>query len=219
MFLHWKRNIYIYFRFVDISWVSLAFVNYNRKNIFNIFDSFFLLKIFLNHVAFCYIMGNEILRIQGLRDLDRQILKNLIEDSHQPLSKIAEKVGTTRQNVSQRIKKLQEKNIIKSYTIDFNNQLIEELKVKAYILFREDPNVVVRKKNENMISKIPQITDFARLFGKYDGIIEVLVKDNNEVTEIINMLHKMKGIKETETFIVHNVVKEDKKAPILDLLS
>ncbi|MHA1385313.1 MAG: Lrp/AsnC family transcriptional regulator [Candidatus Helarchaeota archaeon] len=164
-------------------------------------------------------MGNEILRIQGLRDLDRQILKNLIEDSHQPLSKIAEKVGTTRQNVSQRIKKLQEKNIIKSYTIDFNNQLIEELKVKAYILFREDPNVVVRKKNENMISKIPQITDFARLFGKYDGIIEVLVKDNNEVTEIINMLHKMKGIKETETFIVHNVVKEDKKAPILDLLS
>ncbi|MHA1377400.1 MAG: Lrp/AsnC family transcriptional regulator [Candidatus Helarchaeota archaeon] len=164
-------------------------------------------------------MSDQILKIKGLRDLDKRILKNLIEDSHQPLSNIANKIGTTRQNVSQRIKKLQEKKLIKSYTITVNNQIIEELKVKAYILFREDPNIAIRKKNEKIITKIPQITDFARLFGKYDGIIEVLVKDNNEVTEIINMLHKMKGIKETETFIVHNIIKEDKKAPILDLIS
>ena len=54
-------------------------------------------------------MSDDILKIQGLRDLDKKILKNLVEDSHQPLSKIAAKVGTTRQNVSQRIKKLQEK--------------------------------------------------------------------------------------------------------------
>ncbi|MHA1322675.1 MAG: winged helix-turn-helix transcriptional regulator, partial [Candidatus Helarchaeota archaeon] len=38
----------------------------------------------------------------------------LLEDSHQPHSAIAKKVGTTRQNVSQRIKKLKERKIIKN---------------------------------------------------------------------------------------------------------
>ena len=164
-------------------------------------------------------MRNEIIKIKELREVDKNILKCLLEDSHQSLTEIAETVDTSRQNVSQRIKKLQDKNIIKSYSINLNNQIIEELKFKAYILFREDPNIAIRKKNESNILKIPQITDFARLFGKYDGILEVLVKDKEEISEILKQLHNMKGIKETETFIVNEVIKENKNAPILDLLS
>ncbi|MFX0134558.1 MAG: Lrp/AsnC family transcriptional regulator [Candidatus Hodarchaeota archaeon] len=163
-------------------------------------------------------MESKIFKISDLKETDKKILKSLLEDSNQSLSKIADKVGTTRQNISQRIKKLQEKDLINSYTIEINFQIIEELRVKAYILFREDPDTKVRKENEKKIVKIPQITNFSRLFGKYDGIIEILVKDNDEVTQILSELHKLEGIKETETFVVYNIIKTDIKSPILNLL-
>jgi len=160
----------------------------------------------------------EPLNLIDLKEIDKQILRSLLENSHQPLEKIAEICGTTRQNISQRIKKLQEKKIIISFTIELNNQILEELKVKAYILFHEDPNIKIRKENEKLIAQIPQITHYSRLFGKYDGIIEVLGRDNYEVTEIINKLHSLKGIKDTETFLVHTILKDDKNSPILNLL-
>lgn len=159
------------------------------------------------------------LKLENLKEIDKKILQCLIENSHQPLNRIAEKIGTTRQNVSQRIKKLQEKKFINSYTIELNNHLIEELKVKAYILFREDPNTQVRKENEKKLVEIPQVTNFSRLFGKYDGLLEIIVGNNEELTAIINKLHTFKGIKETETFITHTIVKNDEKSPLLNLLT
>ncbi len=163
-------------------------------------------------------MESKILKIRDLKETDKKILRCLLEDSNQPLSSISKQVGTTRQNVSQRIKKLEEKGLIKSFTIETNYQNIEELRVKAYILFREDPDSKTREENEKKIVRIPQVTEFSRLFGKYDGIIEILVKDNDEVRQIISELHKLGGIKETETFVVYNIIKLNDKSPILNLL-
>ncbi|TFF90214.1 MAG: Lrp/AsnC family transcriptional regulator [Promethearchaeota archaeon] len=163
-------------------------------------------------------MNSKPIKLRDLRELDKNILKKLIENSSQPYTKIADTVGTTRQNISQRIKKLQEKNIIKSFTITLNDQIIDELKVKAYILLRESPDNKVREENEKLIAEIPQVTLFSRLFGKYDGIVEVIVRNNDELKEIMRKLHNFKGIKETETFIVHANIKNDKTSPILNLL-
>jgi Lrp/AsnC family leucine-responsive transcriptional regulator len=163
-------------------------------------------------------MTTKILTLRDLKDIDKKILRYLIEDSSQSLNTIAEKTGTTRQYISQRIKKLQEKNIIKNFTIDLNKQIFEELRLHAFILFREDPNTKIREENEKRFQNVPQITKFSRLFGKYDGILELIIKDNDELTNIVNQLHAFEGIKETETFIVHTFVKDDANAPILNIL-
>ncbi|MHC1592336.1 MAG: Lrp/AsnC family transcriptional regulator [Candidatus Helarchaeales archaeon] len=163
-------------------------------------------------------MTRELIKLRDLKEIDKKILKNLIEDGHQSLSKIAEKIGTTRQNVSLRIKKLQKKGIIESFSITLNNSIIEELQVKAYILFREEPDAKIRSHHEKEIMKMPQIVSFSRLFGKYDAIIEILARDNDEITEILKKLHELAGIKETETFIIHTTVKNDKSSAILHLL-
>lgn len=161
----------------------------------------------------------SLLKFRDLKPLDKQIIQHLLEDSNQPLSSIAKKVNTTRQNISQRIKKLRKKNIIKSYTITLNNQLIEELQVRAYVFFREDPNIEIRKANEEKLKSIPQITHVSRLFGKYDVIIKLHGRDNEEITKIVNEIHTLKGISGTETFIVHTYVKDDENALLLHLLS
>ncbi|MHA1325234.1 MAG: Lrp/AsnC ligand binding domain-containing protein [Candidatus Helarchaeota archaeon] len=110
---------------------------------------------------------------------------------------------------------MKERKIIKAYSLVLNTPLFDELKVKAYIFFREDPNIQIRKEDEHLIKNLPQVSKFSRLFGKYDGIIEISVKDNDEVTAIINKLHALQGIKETETFITHTILKDSEITPIL----
>lgn len=176
------------------------------------------INIYIGVLHSVTLMTLNIINLRDLKEIDKKILKCLIEDSHQSLRKIAETLGTTRQNISQRIKKLQEKNLIKSYSINFNTEIIDELRVNAYILFREDPDAQKREEHDIIIAEIPQIIRFSRLFGKYDGIIEIFVKNIDEITEVIKKLHDLVGIKETETFIIHTTIKDDEKSVILNLL-
>jgi len=194
---------------------------YKFFDIRNIKKAFHFLSVrnpYISLLTFVMTMSTKILAMRDLKAIDKKILLYLIEDSHQSLNTIAEKTGTTRQYISQRIKKLQEKKIINKFTIDLNKQLFEELRVHAFILFREDPNTKIREENEKRFRDLPQITKFSRLFGKYDGILELNVKDNDELTTVVNQLHNFEGIKETETFIVHTFVKDDENAPILNIL-
>lgn len=55
---------------------------------------------------------------------DKLILFELLQDSRQPLSKIAKAVRLPQQTVSYRIKKLEDEGIIKKYTINVNYQKI-----------------------------------------------------------------------------------------------
>ena len=158
------------------------------------------------------------MKFENLKDNDKKILKSLIEDSSQSHKVISDKIGTTRQTVSQRIKKLEDRKIFNSYTINFDFENIEELQTKAYILFREDPDANIRKKNEEKIVKLPQVAEFSRLFGPYDGLLKIMVRDTSELTQLVKELQRFEGIKETETFIVHTRLKDDEMAPVVNLL-
>jgi len=157
------------------------------------------------------------MNLKDLKDTDKQILRILIEDSSTSHKEIAEKIKITRQTVSQRIKKLEDR-VIDSFSIKIDFKKFEETQTKAYILFREDPDEKIRKKNEELIQKMPQIAEFSRLFGSYAGFLKVIVKNNETLTELVKKIQNLDGIKETETMIVHTKIKDDEMAPILHLL-
>ncbi|MHA1278705.1 MAG: Lrp/AsnC family transcriptional regulator [Candidatus Helarchaeota archaeon] len=159
------------------------------------------------------------LKISNLRELDKKILLELIKDSNQSHKEIADTVSTSRQNISQRIKKLKKNGFINRFTIDLNTHDMDELKIKAYIFIREDPNKKSRQEIAKEIVKIPQVISFSRLYGRYSGIIEILVKDNEQANEIITKLHSLRGIIETETYFTRKIIKEDKNSPIIHLLT
>ncbi|MHA1129537.1 MAG: Lrp/AsnC ligand binding domain-containing protein, partial [Candidatus Helarchaeota archaeon] len=83
----------------------------------------------------------------------------------------------------------------------------------------EDPNKKSRQEIAKEIVKIPQVISFSRLYGRYSGIIEILVKDNEQANEIITKLHSLRGIIETETYFTRKIIKEDKNSPIIHLLT
>ena len=45
-----------------------------------------------------------------------------------------------------------------------------------------------------------------------------MVKDDKELTNLIKKIHRLKGVRETETFIVHSTVKDDPKDPFVQVL-
>lgn len=153
-----------------------------------------------------------------LSDLDRKILFHLVENSRQPVYKLARQVGATRQTVAKRIEQLKKSNVIKSFSVvlepeDFN------LKIKAFIFLKEDPDGKLRRKHAEIIKGWPQVLEFHRIFGRSDSIVEILVKDNDELTKIVKRLHRLKGVKSTETFIVHTTLKYKPGDPFILALS
>ena len=164
-------------------------------------------------------MESKKIKLGDLKKTDKIILKHLIKDSHEPQQRIAADIKTTRQNVSQRIKKFMEKKIINSFGIKLNYKIIEEIQLKAYILFQEDLHDNIRVEEEKKMIEIPEVIKFCRIFGsKYNGIIEVDVRDNKELTRTLKKIHNLKGIKETEIILVQDILKDNKDSLLFHLL-
>lgn len=152
-----------------------------------------------------------------MKELDRKILLQLIKDSEQPITEIAKKVGASRQTVAKKIEQLKAEGVIASFTAKLNPEKFG-LGTKAYIFLREDPLEELRRRNEVMIKQFYQVTEFYRLFGRYSAILEVLVGDSKELTKLVKRIHRLKGVRETETFIVHSAVKNEPEAPFVHAL-
>ncbi len=157
------------------------------------------------------------LSVRTMLDLERKIVLQLINDSEQSVSAIAKKVGATRQTTAKKIVELEKSGIINSFTIRVNPEKIG-LGTKAYIFLREDPGGELRRQDEEAIKKFHQVSEFYRLFGRYSAILEVLVKNDKELTNLVKKIHRLKGVRETETFIVHSTVKDKPEDPFLQAL-
>lgn len=149
--------------------------------------------------------------------MDKKILLQLVKNSGQPVKEIAKKVGASRQTVAKKIEQLKVTGAITSFTARLNPEKLG-LATKAYILLREDPRAGLRRKNEEVIKQFHQVTEFYRLFGRYSAVLEVLVKDSRELTKLVKRIHGLKGVRETETFLVHSTVKNAPEAPFVQVL-
>ena len=150
-------------------------------------------------------------------DLEKKIILQLLEDGRQPVLQIAKKVGATRQTVAKKLEQLCSSGLISSFAPRLEPEKFG-LVIQAYIFMREDPLSDLRRKNEELIKSFHQVSEFHRIFGKYDSVIKVLVENNNELTDFVKKLHGLSGVRETETFIVHSTIKNKPEDPFKKVL-
>ena len=153
-----------------------------------------------------------------VKDLEKRILLNLLEKGQRPIVKIAEDLGITRQTVAKKIEQMRDSGLIISFFPKMAPEILG-LSIQAYILMREDPRSECRKETEEIVKSYPQVSEFQRIFGKYDSIAKVLVKDNKELSDLVKKIHDLNGVKETETFIVHSTIKDKPEDPIKEALA
>jgi DNA-binding Lrp family transcriptional regulator len=131
---------------------------------------------------------------------------------------IANNIKVTRQTVAKKIELYIKQGVIRKFIPQLDPEKLG-LSIQAYILVREDPQSNFRSQNDEEFSDIPQVAKFNRVFGNYSSILEVIVKDKGELTNIVKKIHTMPGIRETETFIVYSTIKDDQTAPFRHVLS
>ena len=146
---------------------------------------------------------------------DKKLLKELLNDSRQPVTELAKKCGMTRQSVHSRLKELRRKGI--KFTVDLDPSLLG-LKLKAYILITAEPQAKFRRETDKIIKTFREISQIHYLLGRFDIIVEVLVRDVDELRDVLRRIQNLPAVKKTETLMVYETTKFDPKDPIKKLL-
>jgi len=148
---------------------------------------------------------------ERLDDIDLRIISAIQEDSRLSYNKIASKLGISVGTVYNRIKSLEERGVLKGYTV-----LIDMDKVgynlTALILIQAEGKHLLDVENE--IAKMNNVVSVYDITGDFDIAVIARFKDRDSLNRFIKSLIGLPYVKRTVTNVVLNVVKEDFKLKI-----
>lgn len=123
---------------------------------------------------------------------DRKILYELDYSARKPLSGIAKAVGLPKQSVSYRVKSLQEKGVIRGYTIVSNSQLFGYFVYRIFLRFQN----LTSENEAELTQKILATANVSWAIsttGRWDMQLIVLARDNLQFGELLIALKKQMG--------------------------
>lgn len=144
--------------------------------------------------------------MHDLDDIDRKILRDLQLDGRSSFKKIGEGAGVSEATVFVRVKKMQEKGIIKSFKAIVEPKAVGKM-LTAIVLVRANP-----KAFPGMLDALKKFDDIYEIYdvtGEYYSILKVRTGGTDELSKIIDDIGNIDGVAGTETIIVLRTVKED----------
>ncbi|MCI8552422.1 MAG: Lrp/AsnC family transcriptional regulator [Lawsonibacter sp.] len=139
---------------------------------------------------------------------DYQILNLLQRDSRTTLKCIGDQVGLTAPAVSERIRRMEEKGVIKRFSISIDRTLLD-YNLTGFILIALFPE----KYSQfcKFCEETPAITAHHHLVGKLNGLLRFAVKDTHELD---NLLSNIKQFGDSQTSVELDTYFEYKDAPL-----
>ncbi len=135
-----------------------------------------------------------------------QILRLLQENCRSSFRKIGEKMGISSVNATSRINNLEDRGLIKGYTV-----ILDPVKLgydlTAIIFVQTEGGYL--KDLENELSQMSNIIALYEITGDFDVVAIVKLKDRDGLNSLLKNLLVTPHIKKTMTDITLNVVKED----------
>ena len=154
----------------------------------------------------------------NLKPKDKQLLLELLKDGRQNFSKLGRTCHMSRQAVFSRVKSLKNQGVIKNFTVNINPEKVD-IKLKSYILMTIEPRTQSRQKINTFLKRCKQVSQVHYLFGTHDILIEVLVKDRVELSQLVKQLQKFDHVKKTVTLIVYDTIKDCQSHPLERILT
>ncbi len=139
-------------------------------------------------------------------EVDLKIINLLQEDSRFSFNKVASKLGISAGTAFNRIKNLEEKGIIKGYTIIVDPAKIGYAMTALVLIQAEGAHL---SDVEREIAKIDNVVSVYDITGDFDIAVIARFLDRTSLNEFIKRLVAMPYVKRTVTNIILNVVKED----------
>jgi Lrp/AsnC family transcriptional regulator for asnA, asnC and gidA len=138
-------------------------------------------------------------------EIDLQIIRILNDDGRTPFTQIAEILGVSPGMIRQRYHRLVEEGILQVVAV--TNPLLLGFSTMALIGIKVEGsrlNEVVDK-----IASFEEVVYMVLLTGSYDLSVEVVCRDNEHLLNFLKeKLHAVEGIRDTETFVYLQIVKE-----------
>ncbi|MFR9523834.1 MAG: Lrp/AsnC ligand binding domain-containing protein [Rikenellaceae bacterium] len=133
-----------------------------------------------------------------LNDIDRKILRFLIKNARMPYLEIARECGVSGAAIHQRIRKLEEQNVILGSRILVNPKALG-FDVCAFIgITLKDPRMLLDTMN-HLIS-IPEIVESHFVTGDYNILVKVYCTDNEHMMNtLFDNLLTIPGVASTQT--------------------
>lgn len=139
--------------------------------------------------------------------IDAKILETLKHNGRSTASEISKKVNLSIPAVSERIKKLEEANVIEQYTVKINREKMG-YKLLAIIFVNIDHAANIQQFREAII-QFSEVIECHHLAGEYDYMLKVLIEDTGKLeTFLSEKLKSIQGVQKSNTLIVLSTLKE-----------
>lgn len=146
-------------------------------------------------------------------DIDRQILAMLQENARTSNAEIARKVGMAASAIFERIRKLEQRGVIRGYTIQLDGRalgygLVAFVSLKAGAM-GHSAEILER------LATIPGVQEVHLIVGDDCFLVKVRVEDTDALARLLqDHLQRIEGVGSTKTTIVLRTAKEGQALPI-----
>jgi len=143
--------------------------------------------------------------------LDQKIIRVLNENARKSYREIAKQLDISVTAVINRVKKFEDKGVIKGYIPDVNREYFG-IELTALIALRlKQGNLLEIQKQ---IAKDDRLAAVYDITGEWDSLIIGYFKDRSDLNDFIKSLLSRNSIDRSTTHIVLNIVKEEKRVII-----
>ncbi len=135
-----------------------------------------------------------------LDELDKRIIKILQENARVGVRELARRLNVSPASISRRIRRLEDKGIIKGYTVITDDLILGRLCSLMLLISADansDPDELCCK-----ISELPETCLCLRTTGRYDIVALVECKDPQHVNELLRKVRKLGGISSLDTSLI-----------------
>ncbi len=140
--------------------------------------------------------------------IDMRILDVLKQNGRITASEISKIINLSIPAVSERIRKLEESNIIEQYTIKINRKKMDQKLLTMVLVNIEQPsnNEYFKK----AVTEFPEVLECHHLVGEYDYLLKVLLRDTDELEEFLtSKMKSLQGVKKSNSWIILSTLKEE----------
>src|SRR3954465_3766374 len=131
-------------------------------------------------------------------ELDRQILNILQENARTSNAEIARQVGMAPSAVLDRIRKLEERGVIKGYGAQVNGQAVG-LGLLAFVFVRTD-EMAAESRVTRALAKVPEVLELHHVAGEDCFLVKVRAANTQQLGRMLReKLRTIKGVRATRT--------------------
>jgi DNA-binding Lrp family transcriptional regulator len=141
-----------------------------------------------------------------LDEVDLKILSELQSDARVSFKAVAGRVGVSEATVFVRVRKMQERGVIKSFRTIVDPKALGK-SLTAIVLLRANPKAFPG--TLEALTKFEEIYEIYDVTGQYYAILKIRASGTEELSRIMDAIGTIDGIAGTETIIVLRTVKED----------